>query len=359
MFTIGGSSGNSWGAAAEKPFFSISKDAQIDTTASSARKKAKTSSKYPDEPLECINYIRECAIKSLVNSGRKKGGHVNSDIEQNFREVRALLNINAEIFTRCMDSVAKGFTGTNATFVRSGYDVVKVRQCPTNAALTELITVQKRTQESFSMKTLSDVPADLKGLIVVNYQAAPYQAFVDYDAFFKSAVVLHDDVLEQFLVKLKQHLESIQVCLGKIESWLLEPKSNIKFLGETFGSHVRNKLENVSDVPMGDDYISSDQDPQVFAEDAFGVCPRCFCKIDAHTPVEQGHYSQCDIFGHTKTTYKFLCSDGTGYFKIGQPSCQVKRLKVYKQSGKFETEFNIANASDQKKLMKFIEFMGN
>ena len=101
-----------------------------------------------------------------------------------------------------------------------------------------------------------------------------------------SAVVLHDDVLEQFLVKLKQHLESIQVCLGKIESWLLEPKSNIKFLGETFGSHVRNKLDNVSDVPMGDDYISSD----------LGVCPRCFCKIDAHTPVEQGHYSQCDIY---------------------------------------------------------------
>ena len=88
----------------------------------SSRKKPKTSSsKEPDEPLECINYIRECAVKNLVNySGRKKGGHVNSDIEQNFREVRALLNINAEIFARCMDSVEKGFTGTNAVFSRSG-----------------------------------------------------------------------------------------------------------------------------------------------------------------------------------------------------------------------------------------------
>ena len=53
--------------------------------------------------------------------------------------------------------------------------------------------------------------------------------------------MLHDDILEPFLCKLKQHLESIQVCLGEIESWLLEPKANIQFLEETFGK----KLERV------------------------------------------------------------------------------------------------------------------
>lgn len=68
------------------------------------------------------------------------------------------MKINAEIFTRCMVSVEKCYTGTNAVFARSGYDVVEVRQCPTNAALTELITGQTRTQESFSMNTLSEVP---------------------------------------------------------------------------------------------------------------------------------------------------------------------------------------------------------
>jgi hypothetical protein len=123
----------------------------------SSRKKAKTlSSKEPDEPLECIHYIRECAVKSLVYSGKKKGGHVNSDIEQNFREIRALLKINAEIFTRCMDSVEKGYTGTNATFTRLGYDVVTVRQCPTNAALTELITVQR--SKTHSKVILNEIP---------------------------------------------------------------------------------------------------------------------------------------------------------------------------------------------------------
>jgi hypothetical protein len=282
--------------------------------------------------------------QSLVNSGKKKGGHVNSDIEQNFREIRALLKINSEIFTRCMDSVEKGYTGTNATFTRLGYDVVTVRQCPTNAALTELITVQKRTQKSFSMKSLSEVPTGLNDLFVVKYQAAPYKIFVDYDALFKTAIVLHDDVLEPFLVKLNQHLESIQVCLGEIESWLLEPKSNIQFLEEIF----RTKLKILPDVPLGDDFTFPYGDPwnkmHLGGMPNSSVCARCFCKIDTHTA---GNYSY--------QGYKFMCSDRAGYFKKGQPNCQV--LKVYKQSGKFETEFNIANTNDQKKLKKFIEFM--
>ena len=62
--------------------------------------------------------------------------------------------------------------------------------------------------------------------------------------------MLHDDILEQFLCKFKQHLESIQVCLGKIESWLLEPKSNIQFLEETF----QKKLIIIPAVPLCDDY---------------------------------------------------------------------------------------------------------
>ena len=196
------------------------------------------------------------------------------------------------------------------------------------------------------MNTLSEVPAGLIDLFVVKYQAAPYQAFVDYDALFKTAIVLHDDVLEPFLVKLKQHLESIQVCLGEIESWLLEPKSNIQFLEKTFGT----KLKNLPETPLGKDYTCVYKDPWNIHSGGIpstSVCARCFNKIDAHTPS-----------AHTPSgfpMYKFICSDGKGYFKTGQPSCQV--LKVYKQSGKFETEFNIASTNDQNKLKKFIEFI--
>jgi hypothetical protein len=167
------------------------------------------------------------------------------------------------------------------TFERSDFAKVTVRQCPMIAALTELITVQERDQEAFSMKPLLELPAGLNDLFVVKYQAAPYHDFINYDDFFKTAIMLHDDVLEPFLVKLKQHLESIQVCLGEIESWLLEPKSNIQFLEETFGK----KLD-----------ILTDED-------------------------------------------------------------QV--LTTYRDSGRFERTFTLAEASDQQKLKNFLVFMGN
>ena len=229
------------------------------------KKKAKlSSSNEPEDPIDFVGHIRNESGKRFSTTNRNKGEH-NSDIEQNVREVRALLKINAEIFGRCMvsrvlvdddedctddesctssdDSDDSCFQSRARyakelgllTFKRSDFAEVTVRQCPTNAAVTELITVQERDQEAFSMKPLLELPAGLNDLFVVKYQAAPYHDFIDYDDFFKTAIMLHDDVLEPFLVKLKQHLESIQVCLGEIESWLLEPKSNIQFLEETFG----------------------------------------------------------------------------------------------------------------------------
>ena len=298
-----------------------------------------------EDPAEFIGYIRNEGGKRFSATKRSKREH-NSDIEQNVREVRALLKINAEIFGRCMESrvedyntdddwedswlhptysTSKGITpryslGTSGrlqhklktldssssdssssesedeedapaakkepkitvTFKRSGYDVVKVRQCPTNADKTEIITYQERDQKMFSLKSLCELPAGLNDLFVVKYQAAPYEAFIDYDAFFRTAIMLHDDILEPFLCKLKQHLESIQVCLGEIESWLLEPKANIQFLEETFGK----KLERVQ---LGRDQV----------------------------------------------------------------------LTTYCESGRFEKTFTLAKVSDQQKLKNFLVFMGN
>jgi hypothetical protein len=282
------------------------------------KKKAKlSSSNVPEDPIEFVGHIRNESGKRFSTTKRSKGEH-NSDIEQNVREVRALLKINAEIFGRCMESRVlvdddedstddEDWTSSDdsddscflsvheavnraryakglglLTFKRSDFAEVTVRQCPTNAAVTELITVQERDQEAFSMKPLLELPAGLNDLFVVKYQAAPYHDFIDYDDFFKTAIMLHDDVLEPFLVKLKQHLESIQVCLGEIESWLLEPKSNIQFLEETFGK----KLERVQ---LGRDQV----------------------------------------------------------------------LTTFRDSGRFERTFTIAHSSDQQKLKNFLVFMGN
>ena len=63
------------------------------------KKKGKNEPKDPVDPLEYVNHIREEVGKRFVTTGRN---NVNLDIEQNVREIRALLNINDEIFGRCM-----------------------------------------------------------------------------------------------------------------------------------------------------------------------------------------------------------------------------------------------------------------
>jgi hypothetical protein len=265
------------------------------------KKKAKlSSSNEPEDPIDFVGHIRKKEARKRFSI--TKGEH-NSDIEQNVREVRALLKINAEIFGRCMefqlDRVYYNQDGEYYTFTRSTFDEVKVRQNPMDEDITELITEQQRTLKVFSLKPLLELPAGLNDLFVATYQAAAYEAFIDYDAFFRTAIMLHDDVLEPFLAKFKQHLESIQVCLGEIESWLLEPKSNIQFLEETFGK----KLDILTDEDLLNEGYALDELDEEF---------------------------ECE--------------------------CQV--LKTYYGPGRFETTFTIAKACDQQKLKNFLIFMG-
>ena len=43
-----------------------------------------------------------------------------------------------------------------------------------------------------------------------------------YDIFCKT-LLLNDDALEFLLPKLKEHLETVQVCLGVLDEWLMQP----------------------------------------------------------------------------------------------------------------------------------------
>ena len=64
--------------------------------------------------------------------------------------------------------------------------------------------------------------------------------FIDYESLSESSLILYEDILGLFLVKLKKLLECVQVCWGEIDQWLSTPSSKLRFLQETFG---REKLE--------------------------------------------------------------------------------------------------------------------
>lgn len=334
-------------------------------------KKARTSSAEPqdDDVEESINRIRRVGGRRFLGSEE----HINCNIEHVFREIRALLQINSEIFTRCMLSVDAGYSGESATFNRVGYDVVRVRQNPTNATLTEFVTNQEHSQQTFSMELLSELPSHLSNIFVAQHQAPPFQVFFDYSAFFETAItMLRDDVLEPFLVKLKRHLESIQVCLGEIESWLREPKDNIQFLQRIFGTDLESSqcYADFTTTRSNHDLFSSKARVEPLPKVNEGIfCLRCKDQFGSHirtlTPSEHKpqHKPSFD-WGEPRresfAMYKFRCPDKIGYYytdvKVGKPLCQI--LKECRDSGKFERTFTIANTNEREKLLKFLEFIG-
>ena len=147
---------------------------------SSPRKRANTE---VEEPLEYIERIREQATKWFVTTDDRKN-KINYDIEQNIREVRALLNINDEIFQRCISSGQITSKSKSATFTRYSYDVVKVRQDTTSQSQTQFITEPEQSQKSFDMSSLMSLLADLSGVFVAKYQSS-HSLLIDYQHSWK------------------------------------------------------------------------------------------------------------------------------------------------------------------------------
>ena len=302
----------------------------------SKKKRKKSSggaSKEPEEPIEFVTHIREQGQKRFASSRK----NVIYDIEQNVREIRALLNINAEIFGRVMESASNYSSGNSVTLTRYGFDVVKVRQ---SGGSTEFITEAAVSTNAFDVDLLLNLPNDLTGVLVVQYQAAPFGNFIDYNAFFRSALMLHDDILEPFLVKLKDHIESIHVLLGEMEAWLLESQRKIEFIESTFGMKLEAPtadnlhMEEMRDCPGGHFHGSYDM---------------CSCKsyFRNHTYDSSSGKHICPGY-RSNEGRRFMCNQTV-------PKTHV--LKKYDDAGKFEKTFQITTENDQTKLKKCLEYM--
>ena len=335
----------------------------------------------PDDPIEYVARVREELEKIVDLFGKKE--NFDYDIAQQVREIRALLKVNAEIFCRIMESANLGSysEGKSASFTRYGFDVVKVRQVEGIVPLhgggpttqTQFITEYERSTETFDVKLLSEVPAGLNNIIVVKYRAAEYSMFIDYEAFFKSAIALHDDILGPFLAKLKCHMESIQLCLGEVETWLIEPDTNIEFLNATFekkleapsaddfnkqyacplGTHLNSDLCLYCNRKYSEHIIRTnftqnfgfDFGQSEFRPGGLNINTIC-CPVPAVQSAQQiGHAVQPVLqFGHV--TKQFKCK-------------KIHVLKVSYESGKFEKTFSIEKQSDRSKLKIFLQFVSS
>ena len=152
--------------------------------------------------------------------------------------------------------------------------------------------------------------------------------------------MLHDDILEPFLVKLKDRVESIHVLLGEMETWLSEAQMKMDFIESTFGMKLEAptadnlNVEEIIDCPGGHSHGGQ-------------KCLRCQKYFHNHSPYFPFNCPNSHYGGYL-STMRFRCK---------QKSRKVHILKKYNDAGKFEKTFQIATESEQTKLKKFLEYM--
>jgi hypothetical protein len=284
------------------------------------------------EPLEQLSKEREEVAEEVKKVKVCEYSPVNYDNEQNIREIRAILKMNEEIFDRCMDDFMirtwMGDSGEWCTsFNRITYEMVTVRA---RNNVTEVITHPIRTTKEFRTTPLSKLPQGLEDIFVSRCSTGKFQDFIDFNAFFKRSLLLHETVLEQFLPKLKEHLMSIQVCLGEIDAWVIqEPQGNITFLEKTFETRMEIPDDKVTLGPH-----------------------KCSCYT--HLPNEiclSCGKKYCDQLPWTKR-----CNDKSRYESFQCEYYQI--LKQCKNEGKHEANFNLTNEKERIRLTKFLEFIG-
>jgi len=288
------------------------------------KKKSKKSTtpkakKKPVDPLEHLAEVREKAVKVLVKSEKNK--NVNYDIEQNIREIRAILATNTEIFDRCMDYLKEGEDhGSNNqyTFVRVNFNTIHSipQDKEDNETLAQLVAIPSRTESEFDMSSLIDPPIGIDDIIVIKHFSESYdhEKFIDYTKFFESAMLLHDDVLEPILAKLKDKLMDIQVCLGNIDAWVMEPQKCIDFLKDTF---------------------EESSEPIVSSVKKYGECPNCTCdypniEFTSDYGELSAYCSGCSEYSHVHDLkkFEFVCSKYEAYFDIREEKDQKRLIKL-------------------------------
>jgi len=181
--------------------------------------------------------------------------------------------------------------------------------------------------------------------------------FIDYTALFESLIMLYDDMLGPYLVKLKEHLETVQACLTKIDDWISTPSSNMGYLQQTFGEEslsVSNKTIKHFCVE------GSHQDDE--------ICFQCEGRFDQHDVeqrknqgTEEGNRRLCPHPEDKDLPY-FMCSKCDADSDIQCPHYQVEESYVLKEfkctlPGNFDATFEITEEQGRLQLEKFLGFI--
>lgn len=206
------------------------------------------------------------AVDSFLESRRKKikssltsdDNNKNiEDLDYMLKSVRAIINIINETWERCKEYR----TAPLFTFQIATYEKVKVVKSFTNLSFT---TRQVLKSKNFGFPPV--VPEDLKKLVFYNEPDEENDIFPDYNEYLDRSAILCKEMLLPFLTGFQEHLKETHVYVGKIETWLMQPEENIKFLNQLFGLDSKVLTNEASDNTQ------STENPY----NEFSLCIRCF-----------------------------------------------------------------------------------
>lgn len=260
------------------------------------------STEEQNDALQLLAHERS-KLREHMGLSTHEGGEV-PDVEMKhcLSEIQALIKVNDEIFARCMVN-SRAETGDKTTLERFGFEKIEVRM---EVNKITMVTQAERAQNLFDTSSLSKLPTCLADTLFVKYKSPPFSAYIDYEDYFKKVrMLLHDDALQLLLPKLKDHLESVQICLGEIDEWAMQSHKTLSFVN-------RLSKEKMCQIP---NYI--------FPFQELPICLSCGNEINLGSPctnekcgytriLVQFRNSTLDLSneGHCDRLMKFISSIG-------------------------------------------------
>jgi hypothetical protein len=320
-------------------------------------------------PREVIAHTREQEFCNLLKPADNIGGDV--DLDHLVRTTRAILAMNNEIWMRCKQARQTEKTSTQAStegaaiFQRIAFRTIEVTSSDSQPGTLGFMTTAELKHKDFGLPL--PIPQELTDIIAFKMKG-PKSIFPDYDLFFERSLLLHEDVLIPFLLKLKNHLEWIQVFLGQIDAWLMEPVSYVEFIKEVFDKELIIPTKEEGAMPCmkectmkhpalssclicGEPFSSHRQPSQNSPSSSYSFssqgphgAPQSSLFMQ-RSQNDQGHSCALDQYFGTKR----------GSFMCFSPEPQL--LKTCEASGNHTDTFDIAMETDRKRLKIFLEFV--
>jgi hypothetical protein len=180
------------------------------------------------ESLEFLSEIRDQLKGNFILNASNNDEELNSNVEHNISCIRALLAVNEEILSRCMAHIVS--TGKQTKLTCFGFETIKTRQ---QGSTLELVVQAERVLKTFDTLPLAIPPSGFDNIIVVKHEKRK-SCLIDFTDIFHKTLLLNDDALNLLLPKLKVHLEEVQVCLGELDEWAMQPIKNVSFINSVF-----------------------------------------------------------------------------------------------------------------------------